>query len=122
MTQRATQFDRPHTLSELVRRACAIVDPDAVDPVLGEFERRFEDADQPVNAVLDGLEERLAFGADEDPVIVVAQALVLYLAHRRDEIEGDPDDLLVRALQAEFDAGVPPAVANWLDEQGIALG
>jgi hypothetical protein len=95
------------------------VDPNATDPLLGEFELRFEDADQPVNAVVDSLEERIAFGADEDPVIVVAQAVVLYLAHRRDELDADPGDILFRTLKSEFDEGIPPAVANWLDEQGI---
>ena len=45
-------------------------------------DQRFGDADEPVRGVLDSLEERLAWGADEDPPIVMAQALVLYLGHR----------------------------------------
>ena len=45
----------PLTLSALVRRACAIVDPADEDAVVAEFEERFEDADEPVTGV-DGLE------------------------------------------------------------------
>ena len=61
MTQQAKGFDRPLTLSELVRRAVGIVDPDDEDGVVGEFELRFEDADEPVTGI-DNLEERIAFG------------------------------------------------------------
>ena len=38
----------PLTLSELVRRAAAIVDPPGEDPAVEEFAVRFEDADVPV--------------------------------------------------------------------------
>ena len=55
------------TLSELVRRAAAIVDADGVDDAVTEFALRHEDDDIPVRGVLDGLEERIAWGADEDP-------------------------------------------------------
>jgi hypothetical protein len=84
------------TLSDLVRHAAAIVDPDGDDPAVVEFATRFEDADEPVRAILDGLDQRIAFGADEDP-----------------------EDLLRLAARAEF-AGEPPAeVTRWLaDREG----
>jgi hypothetical protein len=106
------------TLSELTRRAAAIVDPGGDDAAVVELVTQFEDDDEPVRGVLDGLEERLAWGADEDPPIVMAQALVLYLAHRLDEIDDDDTELLRLAARAEFDGRPPERVTAWLAERG----
>ena len=105
------------TLSDLVRRAEAIVDPNGADPAVTELVERFADDDEPVRGILDDLEERLAWGADEDPPIVMAQAIVLYLAHRLDEYEDDPEEILRLAARAEFDGSPPEPVAAWLDQR-----
>src|SRR5918997_4142524 len=94
------------TVSDLVRQATAIVDPQGEDPAVVELADRFGDDDEPVRGVLGELEERIAWGADEDPPVVMAQALVLYLAHRLDEVDQDRHELLARAARAEFD-GAP---------------
>jgi hypothetical protein len=107
------------TVSDLVRRATAIVDPEGADPAVSELATRHDDDDEPVRGVLDGLEERLAWGADEDPAVVMAQALVLYIGHRLDEYDDEPDDLLRLAARSEFDGSPPDAVAAWLAERGI---
>jgi hypothetical protein len=109
------------TLAELVRRAAAIVDPPGEDPAVEEFALRHEDADQPVRGMLDGLEERLLWGADEDAPIVMAQALTLYLAHRLDQVNDTPESLLRLAARAEFDGHPPETVTAWLADQGVAL-
>jgi hypothetical protein len=109
------------TVSDLVRRAVAIVDPQGEDPAVVELADRHGDDDEPVRGVLDQLEERLAWGADEDPPVVMAQALVLYLGHRPDELEDDPDDLLRLAARAEFDGSPPERVVEWLRERGVEL-
>jgi hypothetical protein len=109
------------TLSELVRHASAIVDVDGADEAVTAFALRYEDDDVPVRGVLDGLEERIAWGADEDPPVVMAQALVLYLAHRLDEVDEDPDELLLLAARSEFDGAPPEPVGNWLTSNGIEL-
>jgi hypothetical protein len=109
------------TISDLVRRAASIVDADGVDDAVTEFTTRHEDDDVPVRGVLDGLEERLAWGADEDPPVVMTQALVLYLAHRLDEVEEDPDELLRLAARSEFDGQPPEPVRAWLEGNGIEL-
>ena len=119
MTQQAKGLDRPITLAELVRRAVGIVDPADEDGVVGDFEVRFEDADEPVTAI-ENLEERIGFGADEDPAVVVAQAVVLYLAHRRDELDEDDDTILSLAVRSEFDANPPQSVTDWLADRGVA--
>jgi hypothetical protein len=109
------------SLADLVRRAQAIVDPHGEDDAVTEFVTRHEDADEPVRGQLDGLDERLLWGADEDPPIVMAQALVLYLAHRLDEVGDDPDELLRLAARAELDNPPPAPIGAWLEERGIAL-
>ena len=107
------------TLAEIVRRAAAIVDPPGEDAAVGEFAVRFEDADQPVRGMLDGLQERLLWGADEDAPIVMAQAVTLYLAHRPDDIENTPEHILLHAARAEFDGAPPENVKSWLADQGV---
>jgi hypothetical protein len=109
------------TVSDLVRRATAIVDPQGEDPAVVELASRFGDDDEPVRGVLDSLEEKLAWGADEDPPVVMAQALVLYLGHRLDEVDDEPEDLLRLAARAEFDGDPPEAVVTWLNERGVEL-
>ncbi len=107
------------TLSEIVRRAAAIVDPPGEDAAVGEFTLRHEDADQPVRGMLDGLQERILWGADEDAPIVMAQAVTLYLAHRPEDLENTPEHILRHAARAEFDGHPPENVTAWLVDQGV---
>jgi hypothetical protein len=109
------------TLSELVRRATAIVDADGVDDAVTNFSARHEDDDVPVRGILDGLEERISWGVDEDPSVVMAQAVVLYLAHRLDEVDDDPDEILMLAARSEFDGRPPEPVEAWLERNGIQV-
>ena len=67
-----------------------------------EFVTRYEDDDVPVRGVLDTLEERLRWGADEDEPVVTAQAIVLYLGHRPEESEDDPETILRLVERAEL--------------------
>src|SRR5215218_4123564 len=98
------------SLADLVRRAAAIVDPRGEDPAVEEFA---------VRRMLDGLEERLLWGADEDAPIVMAQAVTLYLAHRLDEVDNTPENILRHAARAEFDGNPPDNVRAWLADQGV---
>jgi hypothetical protein len=109
------------SLADLVRRAQAIVDPQGEDAAVAELVMRHEDADEPVRGQLDGLDERLLWGADEDPPIVMAQALVLYLAHRLDEVDESGDELLRLAARAELDDPPPRPIAAWLEARGVEL-
>ncbi len=112
----------PFTISDLVRRAAEAVDPDDNDPAVAEFEQRFEDDDAPVTA-FENLEEHIDFGADEEPSVMMAQAIVLYLAHRRDMAEEDPEDadLLTLAARSEFNGEPPQSVQDWLSERGLRV-
>ena len=120
MAQSARNQSEPLPLSELVRRACGIVDPDDEDGVVGEFELRFEDADEPVTGI-DNLEERIAFGADEDPAVTMAQAVVLHLAHKREDLDDDDIDILALAARSQFNGNPPQAVADWLVDRGVQV-
>jgi hypothetical protein len=109
------------SLSDLIRHAAAIVDPNGADPAVIELVTQFDDDDEPVRGILDSLEERLAFGADEDAPIVMTQAITLYLAHRLDEVDDEADDIIRLSARSEFDGRPPEPVQEWLRERGIEL-
>jgi hypothetical protein len=117
---------QPLTLADLARRAVQICDPDDADAVLGDYLVQFEDADEPVTAI-QNLEERIALAAEgvdadvADPSIAVANAVILYLAHRRDEFDDDPNDVLRLAARAEWRGDPPEAVRDWLADRGVAV-
>ena len=115
----------PVTLAQLVHRAAEITDPDGADDDVVALQTRFEDADWPVSGILDTIEQRMAEAAgaldpqEDSPGLQVAAAVAVYLAHRRDELDHDPVDVLRLAARAEFNGNPPANVANWLDEVGI---
>jgi hypothetical protein len=114
------------SLFEVVKRAVDIVDPDDDDPDMGRLEEIFEDADEPVTAV-ENLEERLALAVEgidnavENPAVSVAAAIILYLAHRRDELHGDSDEVLRLAARAEWKGDPPDNVRDWLAARGVSV-
>ena len=109
------------SVSDVVRRAVELCDPDDVDQTLGRLEEQFEDDDEPITAV-ENLEERVAIaveGADydaENPAVAVAGALVFYLAAHPGEVDSDedPDQVIHRAVRAQWRDGPPRYVADWL--------
>ena len=117
---------RPVSLAEVVRRAAQVVDPDDVDAAVGDFERAFEDADEPVRAV-DDVEARVGTVlADLDPAVAngslsMMGAITNYLSFRRDELHGEPDELMVLAARAEWKGDPPDVVLDWLAERGVQL-
>ena len=116
----------PITLSEISRRATEIVDPNGADDDVVHLYTQLEDDDRPITTV-QNLEERLALaqeGLEEDaenPAVDVAVATILYLAHRRDELADDPEDVLRLTARAEWKGRPPAAVQNWLEERGVTV-
>ena len=112
------------TLAEAARRAAEVCDPSGTDTDLADLYQRFEDAAEPISAIAD-IEARVAEETgvidpqDELPAVTMAAAVIVYLAHRRDEVSDDPQDLLRLAARAEFDGAPPAHVASWLAERGI---
>jgi hypothetical protein len=111
---------RTPTVSDVVRRAVEICDPDDVDQTLGHLEQQLEDDDEPITAV-ENLEERLAWaleGTDydaEDPAVAVASAIALYLGAHPGEVEGGDDEgITQRAVSAQWRGDTPDYVDSWL--------
>jgi hypothetical protein len=114
------------TLAEVVRRACALVDPDDNDPIVGDFERYFEDADEPIRA-LDDVQARVATAlAELDPAVAngsvsMVGAITVYLSYRRDEYGIEPAKLLRLAAESEWEGKPPQVVVDWLADRDIKL-
>ena len=117
---------QPLSLADVARRAVQICDPQDTDAVLGDYLIQFEDADEPITAI-QNLEERLALASEgvdvgvADPAVAVANAVVLYLAHRRDEFDDDPEDVMRLAARAEWRGNPPEAVVDWLSDRGVSI-
>ena len=116
------------TVSELVRRAVEVADPDDHDEALARLEEDFEDDDEPVTAV-ENLEERLAIaseGADyeaENPAVAVALSIVLFMASRGGNVDydRDPGELMRLAARAQWHRDPPDAVVDWLADRGVSI-
>ena len=119
----------PHdpTLAEVVRHAVKVSELGPLDEPVEDLERRFEDADEPVTAVAD-----LALRVDEqlgaiDPdwedsgSLSIVRSLIVYLAHRRDELDAEPARVLRLAARAEYQGDPPPHVRDWLEQAGVEL-
>src|SRR3954447_10528257 len=117
----------PVTLSQIARRAAEVVDPADDDSDVADLLAQFEDADEPANGVLEGLEERVAEAVgriDPDgglPQIQMMGAVITYLGFRRDEVSDVDADILRLAARAEFDGDPPPLIEEWLADQGVSL-
>ena len=116
----------PVTLSEVIRRAVQVCDPDG-DEGLEDLLERFEDDDEPLSSTSAEIaEQRIAEAVGaldpqaEDPAVTMAGAVATYLAYRRDEVSDDPVDILVLAARAEFDGKPPDGVREWLAARGVA--
>jgi hypothetical protein len=116
----------PITLFEVARRAVDVSDPAGSDDRLGRLLEQFEDADEPVTAV-QNLEERVAIAVEgvdleiEDPAVSMAAATILYLAHRRDQLDDQPERILRLAARAEWKGDPPETVRDWLAERGVEV-
>jgi hypothetical protein len=113
---------RTPTVSDVVRRAVEVCDPDERDDALGRLVEQFEDDDEPITAVAN-IEQRLADALEEvdyeaeNPAVAVASAIVLYLAahHGQAEYDGNPEELIRLAVRAQWRGDVPAFVQRWLD-------
>ena len=117
---------RPISLFDVAKRAVEVCDPSAADGALGDFLAQFEDDDEPVTAV-QNLEERVAIASEgvdadvSDPAVQMAGAVILYLAHRRDEMGDGDEDILRLAARSEYKGEPPEFIANWLTDRGVTV-
>ena len=118
---------QPVTLAEVARRAAEVVDPEDTDPDVADLLAQFEDADEPIGGVLEGLDERVAEAVgrvDPDgtlPAVQMMGAVITYLGYRRDEVTDVEADILRLAARAEYDGDPPAVIEEWLADQGVTL-
>jgi hypothetical protein len=108
------------TFAEAARRAVDVVDPEAANDGVASFLARFEDRDEPVTAFEqpDEIFAEAAGAVDpDDPALQMAAAVAGYLSFRRDQVDAEPEGLLRRAAEAEFEGSPPPEVERWLSER-----
>jgi hypothetical protein len=117
----------PVTLAEIARRAAEVVDPADDDPDAADLLAQLEDADEPVTGVLGELDERVAEAVgrvDPDgtlPQVQMMGAVIVYLGHRRDEVDDVEADVLRLAARSYYEGDPPPEIEAWLSDQGVTL-
>jgi hypothetical protein len=117
---------QPPTLAEVVHRAAGVCDPAGESEGISRLLAWFEDRDEPVTGIAD-IEAELAEArgaidpAGDEPAVTMAIAVAAYLAHRRDEIADDREELLRLAARAEFEGDPPERVAEWLAAERVSL-
>jgi hypothetical protein len=113
------------TISEAVREATAIVDPEGTDTaVLGFFES-FEDDDRPTTAAEDLKGELLSTvqGIDpegDDPAALAAAAAAFWLSTNPSQADNG-DHVLREGVRLTFEGNPPELLAEWLTGRGIDL-
>ena len=113
------------TISEAVREATAIVDPEGTDAaVLGLFES-FEDDDRPATAAEDLRGELLSTvrGIDPDkdaPAAWAAAAAAVWLATNPGQADNG-DHVLREGNRLVFEGSPPEPVSEWLTARGVAV-
>lgn len=113
--------DNPPTVSQIVREAAGIVDPDDELALVGDFERWFEDDDEPITAAA-GLERKVGAAVDDidpdgsDGALAVAAAVVLYLGTNPSPRHApqDHEHAIDQALKYVYGDNVPEVVAGYL--------
>jgi hypothetical protein len=113
------------TLSEVVREAAAIVDPDGSDGAITALFESFEDDDRPTTAVedLEGLLLSTARGIDpegDDPAALAAAAAALWLATNPGHADNG-DHVLREGVRLAFEGAPPDPLSEWLAERGVEL-
>ncbi|HEX6456079.1 MAG TPA: hypothetical protein VF009_06120 [Solirubrobacterales bacterium] len=113
------------TLSEVVREAAAIVDPDGSDDAITAFFESFEDDDRPTTAVEDlgGVLLSTARGIDpegDDPAALAAAAAAYWLATNSGQVDNG-DHVLREGTRLTFEGTPPEHLSEWLAARGVEL-
>jgi hypothetical protein len=113
------------TISEVVREATAITDPEGTDTaVIGLFES-FEDDDRPATAAEDLQGELLSTvrGIDpegDNPAALAAAAAAVWLATNPGQADNG-DHVLREGTRLVFEGNPPGPLSDWLAGRGIEI-
>jgi hypothetical protein len=113
------------TISEVVREAAAIVDPDGSDDAITAFFTSFEDDDRPTTAAEDLRGELFSTveGVDpegDDPAALAAAAAAFWLATNPSQADNG-DHVLREGSRLAFEGSPPEPLADWLAARGVEL-
>jgi hypothetical protein len=111
------------TISEVVREAAAIVDPDGSDDAITAFFESFEDDDRPTTATEDlrGVLLSTARGIDpegDDPAALAAAAAAFWLSTNPSQADNG-DHVLREGVRLAFEGDPPEPLGEWLAARGI---
>jgi hypothetical protein len=115
--------ERIPTVSQAVRDAVVISDPDGSDEGVTAFLESFEDDDRPATAVEDLLGELLgtARGIDpegDQPAVAAAAATAAWLATNPDQSDAG-DHSLREGVRLAFQGRLSEPLREWLDRRGV---
>ncbi|MGN6256912.1 MAG: hypothetical protein ACTHN3_04050 [Solirubrobacterales bacterium] len=113
------------TISEVVREAAAIVDPDGADDAITAFFESFEDDDRPTTATEDlrGVLFSTVEGIDpegDDPAALAAAAAAFWLATNPSQADNG-DHVLREGTRLAFRGDPPEQLSEWLSARGVEL-
>ena len=123
---RPGDHERIYPVSEVVREAAAITDPNGADGAITALVEIYEDDDRPSTAVEDLLGTLLATaeGIDlegDDGGVELTAAAAAWLAHNPRQANGHERDHVIReAVRMAFKGKPPPAVEQWLESRGVS--
>jgi hypothetical protein len=113
------------TVSEVVREATAIADPDGTETAVDALYDGFEDDDRPVSAIEnltgDLLDTVRAIDPEEDePAAWAAVAAAVWLSRNPAQAK-DGDHVLREGARLVFHGKPPEPLADWLGARGIEV-
>ena len=113
------------TISEVVREAAAICDPEGSDTAVTGLFESFEDDDRPTTAAEDLRGELLSTvrGIDpegDDPAALATAAAAVWLATNPGQADNG-DHVLREGARLVFEGSPPQPVAEWLAARGVEL-
>jgi hypothetical protein len=111
------------TVSEVVREAAAICDPEGMETAVTGLFESFEDDDRPSTAAEDLAGELLSTvrGIDpdgDDPAALAAAAAAIWLATNPSQADNG-DHVLREGTRLVFEGTPPEPLAEWLAARGI---
>jgi hypothetical protein len=122
---RPGNHERIPTVSDAVRDAAAICDPDGAEPGVTVLLEIFEDDDRPATAAEDLLGELLssANGVDqngEQPAVAATAATAAWLATNPSQADA-ADHALREGVRLAFQGQPPEPLREWLDGRGVVV-
>ena len=113
------------TISEVVREAAAICDPEGTETAVTGLFESFEDDDRPTTAAEDLQGELLSTvrGIDpegDNPAALAAAAAAVWLATNPSQADNG-DHVLREGTRLVFEGSPPEPVSEWLAARGIQI-